>query len=130
MTVGTPSRVRIEWADNAIQKHVTSDRQGECQHGLATPAVYYIGHAMGDIDGNYRVTNNDLLLVRPLVSPTQVSIRQVHDVIKIHALPSSDLTFIRPLVTPTILLNNITIPIAGSIDEGSDASGPTASSAD
>ncbi len=64
--------------------------------GLATPAVYYIGHAMGDIDGNYRVTNNDLLLVRPLVSPTQVSIRQVHDVNKDTRVTNSDLTFIRP----------------------------------
>ncbi len=92
--------------------------------GLTTPAVYYVGHVTADIDGNYRVTNADLIAVRPHVSANLVPLSNVQDVNKDMRVTNADLTLIRSRVGASLLLNNIVIPAEGSSEEGASPPGP------
>ena len=119
---GTTSRIRIEWADNAIQNTwLQVILKANANTRLALPAVFYIGHALGDVNGSlpYRVNNSDLAAIQPFISANPISITDPRDVNKDRKVNNQDLSFVQTKVSAVTLLNNITIPIAGSANEGS-----------
>ncbi len=124
VSIGTPSRVRIEWADNAIENTwLQIILKANTNTGLAAPVVYYIGHAAGEMNGTspYRVGTPEISAVQSGISSALVSLSDVRDVDKSRRVGVSDLSFIQARNSATILLQNITIPIAGSAAEGAPA---------
>ena len=122
VTPGAPSRIRIEWADNAIQNTwLQIIVKANAHTGLTSPVVLYVGHALGDVSGTvpYRVNNSDLAAIQPFISASPVSITDPRDVNKDRKVNNQDLNFVQLKISATTLLNNITIPIAGSANEGS-----------
>lgn len=119
----TPARVRIEWADNLIQNTwLQIIVKANANTGLNTREVYYIGHALGEVDGGtpYRITTGDVGVVRAAVGNAIVAVGDVRDVDKDRRITTTDVGFIRARVSNTVLLNSITIPAAGSGAEGED----------
>jgi ELWxxDGT repeat protein len=126
-TSTTPARVRLEWANNAIQNTwLQIIVLANANTGLANREVYYLGHSLGDVDyvgPTYRVTTNDVALVRAGVSSTPVGISDARDVDKDRRVTTNDVAFVRGLVSNTPQLRAITIPASGSSEEGEGGTG-------
>ncbi len=123
LTFSSPTRIRIEWSDNAIQNTwLQVIVKANNSTGLLSPAVFYIGHALGETSGAspYRVTSADVSQITPFISTNLVSITNPRDVNKDRRITSADVSVVNPRVSNTVILNNITIPEAGSTNEGSD----------
>jgi hypothetical protein len=121
-----PGRVRLEWPDNAIQNTwVQIIVKANANTGLPIPQTFYIGHAMAEVNGvaAYRVTGADLSAVQAGISNSIVSVNDIRDVNKDRRITGADLSFVQARISNTVLLNNITIPAAGSGEEGSAGSG-------
>ncbi len=129
VTSGTaivPGRVQLEWTNNQIQNTwLQIIVKANANTGLTTPQTFYIGHAMAEVNGAaaYRVTGADLSAVQAGISNTVISVNDVRDVNKDRRITGADLSFVQARISNTVLLNNITIPAAGSDDEGSAGSG-------
>ena len=127
VTSGSPSQIRIEWDDNAIQNTwLQVIIKANSNTGLSSPSVFYIGHALGDANGNapYKVNNSDLAAVQPFISAANVLITNSLDINKDKKVNNQDLNFIQTKISAVTLLNNITIPVAGSANEGSGSGSP------
>ncbi|MEQ1828233.1 MAG: cadherin domain-containing protein [Pirellula sp.] len=117
----TPARIRIEWADNAIQNTwLQVIVKANANTGLSQQSAFYMGHAMAEITGGapYRVTAADLSAVQSGISNTIVSVGDPRDINKDRRVTAADLSAVQSRISNTVLLNNITVPIAGSADEG------------
>ncbi len=126
----TAGRVRLEWTDNAIQNTwLQIIVKANANTGLTSPAVYYLGSALGDTNGAagagaaYRTGVPDLSAVQAAVSANVVLVNNVLDVDKSRRVGVPDLSYVQARVSSAVLLNNITIPVAGSAAEGSAAGG-------
>jgi hypothetical protein len=88
--------------------------------GLLNREVFYLGHAMGEIEGAtpYRVSTVDVGLTRAVVGNTIVSINDPRDIDKDRRVTTIDVGFLRARVGNTVLLDDITIPAASSVGEG------------
>ena len=120
-----PSRVRLEWADNAIANRWLQIRIfANANTGLANTKVYYLGHLLGEMNGDsfggaYFVNNADLTRVLPLGGGI-ASVSNIRDVDKNRFVLNSDGIAIRSSLIAGNSLRNITIPIAGSSAEGAN----------
>jgi hypothetical protein len=122
-TVTTAARVKLVWTDNAIQNTwLQIIVNANANTGLVNREVYYLGHALGDVDGSapYRVSTTDGGLVRAAVGNTIVPVNDVRDVDKDRRITTIDVGFLRSRVGNTVLLDNITVPASGSSAEGED----------
>jgi len=121
-TATTPARVRLEWNDNAIQNTwLQIIVLSNANTGLVDREVYYLGHALGDADlisPTYRVTTNDVAMVRAAVNSTPVSVSDPRDVDKDRRVTTNDVAYVRARVSSDALLRTITVPAAGSGAEG------------
>ncbi|MEQ1824839.1 MAG: PKD domain-containing protein, partial [Pirellula sp.] len=120
-TGSTPARIRIEWADNAIQNTwLQVIVKANTNTGLSQQSAFYMGHAMAEITGGapYRVTAADLSAVQSGISNTIVSVGDPRDINKDRRVTAADLSAVQSRISNTVLLNNITIPIAASTEEG------------
>jgi Right handed beta helix region/Putative Ig domain/Dockerin type I domain len=117
----TASRVRIEWADNAIaNRWLQIQVRANVNTGLPQPAVFYIGHLQGEVDGRvlggaFFVTTQDQSAVLPLGIANVTTIR---DLDKNGFVTTQDLTAVRNSISAGRTLRVITIPVAGSTNEG------------
>lgn len=121
----TAARVVLEWPDNAIQNAwLQIIIKANANTGLVDRAVFYVGHALGEVDGAapYRVTTNDVGLVRSAVSNAIVSVADSRDIDKDRRITTQDVGALRARVSNTVLIGNITVPPAGSVNEGEDDS--------
>lgn len=117
----TAARVRIEWPDNAIQNTwLQIIVNANANTGLLQRQVFYIGHALGEVDGvsPYRTTTADVGLIRAGVGNAIVPVDDVRDIDKDRRITTTDVGLLRARVGNTVLLNNITIPASGSGAEG------------
>lgn len=120
-TTTNPARVRIEWPNNSIENTwLQIIVKANANTGLINREVFYLGHALGDVDGEapYRVTTLDVLSTRSSVGNAIVDVSDMRDVDKDRRITTLDVAFIRSRVGNNVLLNNITIPAAGSGGEG------------
>jgi hypothetical protein len=118
----TPSRIRLEWADNAIANQWLQVRvSANTRTGLTTPQTFYLGHLLGELTGvssanRYLLQMADVMAIQPKVgSLANASSR--FDINKNGLVQLSDLSLVRSMVGLGIL-RNITIPAAGSGPEG------------
>lgn len=119
----TPARVRLEWNDNVIQNTwLQIIVKANVNTGLINREVFYLGHALAEVDGAapYRITTTDVGTVRAGVGNAIVSVNDVRDIDKDRRITTTDVGLLRARVSNTVLLNNITIPAAGSGSEGED----------
>lgn len=124
----TPARVRLEWPDNAIENTwLQIIVRANANTGLARSTAFYFGSAVGDANltptagGAYRIGVPDLSAVQANVSSRLVSIDNNLDIDKNRRVGVPDLSFVQSRVSGVILLVDITIPAAGSAEEGSAA---------
>jgi hypothetical protein len=82
--------------------------------------VYYLGHALGEVNGvaPYRLTSADLSGVQGSISTAIVSITDMRDVNKDRRITSADLSFLQSRISNSVLIGNITIPASGDGGEG------------
>ena len=130
---GSTSRVRIEFPDwnsttntgGIANTWLQVILRANSNTGLTAPVVYYIGHAAGEGAGGspYRVGSAELSNIQSGINSAFVPLSDVRDVDKSRRVGAGDLSFIQPRVSSTILLQNITIPIAGSASEGAPPPG-------
>lgn len=116
------ARVRLEWLDSAIaNRWLQVIIKANTNTGLVAPAVFYLGSAVGEINGvaPYRILNADMLLVQSAIGANTVPITDARDINKDKRITNADMLFLLSRVAPTVVLNDITIPPAGSPDEGS-----------
>ncbi len=117
-----PARVRLEWADNAIENRWLQIRVlANANTGLTTSEVYYLGHLRGEINGltvggAYFVNNADLSAALPVGQVALVG--NTRDVDKNGFVLNADFILIRLGIINSLLLRNITIPAAGTAAEG------------
>jgi VCBS repeat-containing protein len=121
VTAGQPSRIRLEWADGAITNRwlqVIVKANGNT--GLIERQVYYLGHALGEVNGvaPYRLTSADLSGVQGSISTAIVPITDMRDVNKDRRITSADMSFLQSRVSNSVLIGNITIPASGDGAEG------------
>ncbi len=120
-TAGQPSRVRLEWADGVIiNRWLQIIVKANANTGLIERDVYYLGHALGEVNGvaPYRLTSADLSGVQGSISTAIVSITDMRDVNKDRRITSADLSFLQSRVSNSVLIGNITIPASGDGGEG------------
>ncbi len=121
-TATTPARVRLEWPNNSIQNTwLQVIVLANANTGLINREVFYLGHALGDVDysaSGYRVSTGDVSMTRAAVGNTIVSVSDARDIDKDRRISTNDVSFLRSRVSNTVLLRNITVPAAGSADEG------------
>ncbi len=125
-TNSSPGRIRLEWADNEIQNTwLQVIVKASVNTGLTTPAVFYLGHALGEVNGvaPYRVTVADMLAIQPAISNTIVSSNEGRDLNKDRRVTVADMIFVQTHIANTVLLNNIIIPPSGSSGEGAGGLG-------
>jgi hypothetical protein len=126
-TSTTPARVRLEWANNAIANRWLQIRLlANANTGLVSPEVYYVGHLYGEVNaasggGVFTVTTADVTAIRPFVGG-QASVSSIYDLDKNGVVSTADITSMRPRVGLNSL-RVITIPPAGSADEGEGSAG-------
>ncbi len=128
-TSTTAARVRLEWPDNAIENTwLQIIVQANSNTGLVNREVYYLGHALGDVDRSsspYRVSTGDVTLVRTSVGNAIVSVSDARDVDKDRRISTNDVSFVRARVSNNVLLRTITVPASGSGEEGEGPMGLT-----
>ena len=129
VTAGTttePARVQLEWTDNQIQNTwLQIVVRANANTGLATPAVFYLGHAQAEVNGvgPYRVSVADLSPVQTAVSTNLVGVNDLRDLNKDRRVTVADLSFVQVRISTAVNLSNITVPVAGSTEEGASAGG-------
>ncbi len=129
-TATTPARVRLEWADNAIENRWLQIRiLANANTGLLSSQVYYLGHLRGEINGQtiggaYFVNNADLTAALPVGQAATVG--NTRDVDKNGFVLNADFIIIRLGIINGLVLQNITIPVAGSANEGAFGMRPSA----
>ena len=132
VTAGSPSRIQLEWADNVIQNTwLQIIVRANANTGLGANTAFYFGSAAGDADlisagGAYRIGVPDLSAVQGAISSALVGINNSLDIDKNRRVGIPDLSFVQGRISATAILNDITIPAAGSASEGfgtSNASG-------
>jgi VCBS repeat-containing protein len=117
-----PSRVRLEWADNAIaDRWLQIKVLANANTGLRNPDVYYIGHLLGETSGttsggNFLVQIADITPVRQAVG-TLASVNSRLDITKNGLIQVADIVAMRSRVG-VASLRAITIPVSGSGAEG------------
>ena len=122
-TATSPARVRLEWVDNAIENRwLQIQLLANANTGLPKTEVYYLGHLQGEINGQtlggaYFVNNADLSAALPVGQIATVG--NTRDVDKNGFVLNADFIVVRSGIINGLLLRNITIPMAGSADEGS-----------
>ena len=117
----SPGLVRIEWPDNAIQNTwLQIIVRANANTGLPAPAVFYVGHALGEVDGvaPYRTTTIDLGRIALQVGNAFVAANEPRDIDKDERITTLDLGYVALRVGNTILLDDIIIPASGSASEG------------
>jgi parallel beta-helix repeat protein len=121
-TSTTPARVRLEWPDNAIaNRWLQVQIVANANTGLASPEVYYIGHLYGEVNGLisngvFSISIGDVTTLRPNVG-FSAQVTNPYDLDKNGTVSIGDITGMRPRVGLGSL-RAITIPPAGSSDEG------------
>ena len=121
VTPGFPSRIRLEWANNAIQNTwLQVILKANTNTGLTAPAVFYVGHVAGEgtLTAPYRVGAPELSAIQVAISSEIRSITDVRDVDKSRRVGATDLSFVQSRLSATVVLNNIIIPVGGSTEEG------------
>lgn len=118
----TAARIRIEWPDNVIANRWLQIRVLKDNTGLPNTEVYYLGHLQGELNGQilgnaYIVSNADLVMVRPLAGGVR-PVTDIRDLDKNRVVSNADGVAIRNAIVAGYMLRNITIPVAGSIEEG------------
>ncbi len=123
---GTPNssstRIRIEWPDNAIENRWLQVRiLATSRTGLQVPVTYYIGNLKGEINGAVNnnlmnVTSADLTAAGPVGGSGTVS--DLRDVDRNGLILASDQNIIRFNMSTNAVLRMISIPVAGSVNEG------------
>jgi hypothetical protein len=135
LTAGTatePARVRLEWADNAIANRWLQVKVlANANTGLTSPQVYYIGHLYGEVNGAisggvFSVSIGDATAIRPNVG-FAAPVTSPFDLDKSGSVSIGDITGMRPRVG-LATLRAITIPTAGSEEEGEGGTGGIPSS--
>jgi len=99
VTPGAPSRVLIQWPDNAIaNRWLRLTVLANARTGLEQPEVYYLGHLLGEAtgvtSGLFTVTFTDISAVRSNVGST-VDANSVYDLDKNGIISMIDITYIR-----------------------------------
>ncbi|MFN9591958.1 MAG: hypothetical protein ACK56G_04545, partial [Pirellulaceae bacterium] len=116
-----PSRARLEWADGVItNRWLQIIVKANANTGLTERDVYYLGHALGEVNGvaPYRLTSADLSAVQVSISTAIVPITDMRDVNKDRRITSADFSFLQSRVSNSVLIGNITIPASGDGGEG------------
>jgi hypothetical protein len=131
-TASTPARVGLEWADNAIANRWLQIKVlANANTGLTSPQVYYIGHLYGEVNGVvsggvFSVSIGDATAIRPNVG-FAAPVTSPFDLDKNGSVSIGDITGMRPRVG-LASLRAITIPPAGSGEEGEGGTGGIPSS--
>lgn len=122
-TTNSPSRVRLEWPDNAIANRWLQIKiLANPDTGLTNPQVLYVGHLLGETNGfvegdAFRVRGTDIAPLVALIDPgVSVPVDNVFDINKDGRIRGTDST--SAMVSFGRLLTRITIPPAGSNEEG------------
>jgi hypothetical protein len=130
-TTTTPSRVRLEWADNAIANRWLQIKiLANSNTGLTNPQDFYFGHLLGETTGSvegtaFRVRGTDVAPLVALINPgVSVPVDDIYDLNKDGRVRGSDSSASYPALGR--LLTRITIPPAGSSEEGESRSASTA----
>jgi hypothetical protein len=123
---GSPSRVIITWANNAVERRwLRVTIKANANTGLAVPEVYYLGHLQGETTGasggRFTVLVADILAVRAALSQG-TSINSVVDLDKSGVVLVADILAARSQLTRE--LTQITVPATsggggGDWEEGS-----------
>ncbi len=122
----TAARLRLEWADNSIaNRWLQVIVRANPNTGLSSPAVLYMGHLTGEINGQllagaYVVSNADLAMLPP-IGAGPASVTDPRDVNRDGFVLNSDGVEVRNGIRNSLILRNITIPAAGSAAEGAPA---------
>ncbi len=120
----TPTRLRVEWTDNAIaNRWLQLTVLANATTGLLNPVTFYIGHLQGEVNGQivgggFFATTQDQTAVLPLGTATVTSVR---DLDKNGFVTTQDITAARLSIQALRSLRVITIPPAGSAGEGEGA---------
>ena len=131
-TANTPARVRIDWTDNAIANRWLQVKVlANNNTGLVAPQVYYIGHLYGEVNGTvsggvFSISIGDATAIRPHVG-FAAPVTSPYDLNKNGSVSIGDITGMRPRVG-LATLRAITIPPAGSGEEGEGGTGGIPSS--
>jgi hypothetical protein len=129
ITAGTstsPARVRLEWADHAIENRWLQIKVlANANTGLITPQVYYIGHLRGETTGSieagaFRVRSTDVSPIVAAIGALNVPVTNVLDILKDGRIRSTDSAPATAAVGSA--LTRITIPASGSPEEGEGGS--------
>jgi len=123
-STSAPGRVRIEWPDNVLQNTwLQIIVRSNANTGLPLPAVFYVGNALGEVDGEapYRTTTIDLGKIALMVGNTLVPANEVRDIDKDERITTLDLGYVTARVGNRILLDDIIIPVSGSAAEGASS---------
>jgi hypothetical protein len=121
-TSSTPARVRLEWHDNAISNRwLQAKILANANTGLASPAVHYLGHLFGEVNGatsggSFSVSISDVTAIRSNVG-FAAPVTSPFDLDKNGTVSTGDITSMRPQVGLRSL-RAITIPRSGSDEEG------------
>ncbi len=121
-TATTPAKVRVEWNNGAIaNRWLQLQVLNTTQTGLPVTQVFYFGNLQGELNGQVLanalfVNNADLAAVNPIGGLATVSERR--DIDKNRFVLNSDGVLIRNSINAGRSLRLITIPIAGSPEEG------------
>jgi GH35 family endo-1,4-beta-xylanase len=127
---GNVARIVLEWTDNEIaNRWLQVQVLANSRTGLPAPAVYYLGHLQGEVNGTvtggaFFVTTQDQSAVLPLGTAT---VGNVRDLDKNSFVTTQDLTAVRNSITAGRTLRVITIPADGSSAEGMNATAQTLS---
>jgi ELWxxDGT repeat protein len=122
----TPARVRLEWADNSIaNRWLQIQVLANGNTGLSATQVFYFGHLQGEVNGQviggaFFVTTQDQSAVLPLGIAT---VGVARDLDKNGFITTQDLTAVRTSISAGRTLRVITIPPAGSANEGTAGGG-------
>ncbi len=125
VTPGSTSRVRLEWADNAIENRwLQVQLLANANTGFASNQTFYIGNLKGEIDGvltgsNYIVQDADITQALPVGALGTVG--SARDVDRNGYIVNADFTQIRAAINAAINTNmrltQIIVPAAGSSNE-------------
>lgn len=122
-TATTPAKVRVEWNNGQIaNRWLQIQVLNTAQTGLPVTQVFYLGNLQGELNGTEEipnalfVNNADLTRLNPIGGVATVGERR--DVDKNRFVLNSDGVLVRNSVNAGRSLRLITIPVAGSTDEG------------
>ncbi len=127
-SANTPARVQVDWQNNAIENNwLQVVVQPTSRTGLSHPAVFYVGHAYGEINGvaPYRTSVADLSMIQPAISTDLVDVTDMRDLNKDRRVSVADATLLYPRIATTITLNTIVIPLAVRPKSSANGTGTT-----